>query len=236
MKHKYIALSVATLLAVISLSVLLIRQVTAEAEPIPELAWKCLPPPLYGKNLDIRKSEFLEGIVTEGETTYLIVNLRYQDAPLFEDQEEPQEYVGRFAIKLFRDECFNLNDPRTAADFIFSSRIPTVPEPVAKEIALQFWRWQLELNNNDLQKFKAELMKGFEPGPEVTAIYPEDQWALKQLGIDVPLNQPNAGPVTYEGLWQLRYGNGQEVQTPAPSGELFEKEHQLIQQLEPTKP
>jgi hypothetical protein len=232
MKLKHLSLALATFLVVIGVSsTWLVGYVTAEQ--IPELAWKCLPPPLYGKKLDIRKSEFLEGIVTEGETTYLIVNLRYKDAPLFEDQKEPQEYVGRFAIKLFRDECFNLNDPRTAADFNFSSRIPTIPEKPAKEIALQFWRRNLAWYGNNKEKLKADLLQPAD-SESTAAIYAEDQWALKQLGIDVPLIEPDVGPVTYEGLWQLRYGTGKKKPTPAPSGELFENERRQIQQLENT--
>jgi hypothetical protein len=233
MKFKHLSLALVTFLIIIGVSsTLLIRHVTAQQ--IPELAWKCLPPPLHGKNLDIRKSELLEGIIEDKVSTYLIVRMRYRDAPLFEDQNEPQEYVGRFAIALEGGDCFNLNDPRTAADFNFSSRIPTLPEPIAKEIALQFWRKNLAWAGNDKEELKASILQP-EDGESTAAIYAEDQWALKQLGIDVPLIEPNVGPVTYEGLWQLRYGDRQKKPTPAPSGELFENERRQIQQIEKRK-
>jgi hypothetical protein len=237
MKTQHFFLALATFLIIIGTSgTLLVRQVTAQQ--IPALAWKCLPPPLYGKNLDFNKSEFLEGITEYEKATYLIVNMRYRGAPFFENQEGEQEYLGRFAIALEGGDCFNLNDPRQAADFIFSSRIPIVPEPVGKEIALQFWRRQLAMDNNNREKFKAELMKGFEPGPETAAIYPEDQWALKQLGIDVPLNEPDIAPMTYDGMWNETHGIESPFNLPRnqpPSGELFENERRQIQQIEKRK-
>jgi hypothetical protein len=232
MKIKHISLALATFLTVIGLSTLLVRQVTAQQ--IPELAWKCLPPPLHGKNLDIRNSELLEGIAEHEKTTYLIVKMQYKDAPFFKDQEGPEIYNGRFAIALEGGDCFNLNDPRTAADFIFSSRIPTIPEQPAKEIALQFWRDRLASHQGNTESLKASLLE-IDEGGQPAAIYPEDQWALKQLGIDIAIRIPDVGPMTYEGMWQSHYGDRQKKPTPAPSGELFENERRQIQQIEKRK-
>ena len=229
MKVKSIALAIISLIAVLSLSVLFNREVTAQQ--IPELAWKCLPPPLYGKNLDIKNSELLEGITEYDDRTYLIVRMQYEDISIFADDTELQTYVGRFALKLFGNDCFNLSDPRTAVDFIFQSRIiPGLPEPVAKEIALQFWRKKLELGNGDKESLKAILLEPPSAEGGVAVIHLEDQWALKQLGIDVPLSIPNVAPISSEARFQDEYGD--QKKKSLLSKDLFDQEMQLFEELE----
>ena len=228
MKIKPISLALITLISILGISFSLNQQVTAQQ--IPELAWKCLPPPLYGKNLDIRNSELLEGITEYNDGIYLIVRMQYKDISIFADDKELQTYVGRFAIELFRNECFNINDPRMAVDFLFQSRIPAVPEPVAKEIALQFWTKQLELGGGDKEELKAALLEPPSAEGGVAVIYAEDQWALKQLGIDVPISIPGIAPISNEARFQDRYGD--QKKKSLPSKDLFDQEMQLFEELE----
>ena len=229
MKIKPISLALITLISILGISFSLNQQVIAQQ--IPELAWKCLPPPLYGKNLDIRNSELLEGITEYDGRIYLIVRMQYEDVPFFVDQKGSEIYVGRFALKLYRNDCFNLSDPRTAVDFIFKSRIiPGVPEPVAKEIALQFWTKQLELTKGGKKELKAILLEPPSAEGGVAVIYSEDQWALKQLGIDVPISIPGIAPISNEARFQDRYRD--KKKKSIPSKDLFDQEMQLFEELE----
>ena len=229
MKIRPITLTLITLISIIGFSFLLNQQVTAQQ--IPELAWKCLPPPLYGKNLNIRNSELLEGITEYEDSTYLIIRMQYEDVPFFVDQKGSEIYVGRFAIALYRNECFNINDPRMAVDYLFQSRIiPGMPEPVAKEIALQFWTKQLELGGGDKEELKAALLEPPSAEGGVAVIYAEDQWALKQLGIDVPISIPGIAPISSEARFQDKYGEEQNLSNP--STDSFELEMKLFKQLE----
>ena len=229
MKIKSIALALISLITVLSFSILFNRQVTAQQ--IPELAWKCLPPPLYGKNLDINNSELLEGITEYDDRTFLIVNMQYEDVPFFVDQKGSEIYIGRFALKLYRNDCFNINDPRMAVDYLFQSRIiPGMPEPVAKEIALQFWTKQLELGGGDKEELKAALLEPPSAEGGVAVIYAEDQWALKQLGIDLPISIPGIAPISGEARFQDRYGDKKKKSIPSKG--LFDQEMQLFEELE----
>lgn len=65
------------------------------------------------------------------------------------------------------------------------SLIKYVPEKVANELALYFWKKRMsEIGGK--QKLRQELLDGLKPGPHTYNLQPEDVWALEALGISIP--------------------------------------------------
>ncbi|WP_139253651.1 hypothetical protein [Hydrococcus rivularis] len=183
------------LLTVIAIAfvIVLSHQITTRAmaqdlslRSIPSSIDPCLPK--SQKN----KSPLLRGAVEYRGKQYYVVELLYKTTPPFVDYEGDYYQGGRFFIQLDELGCLSLNTTDDATDLLFASMTQVVPEPVAQQLALQWWRKRLEELGSP-EKLKQDILDGLKPGAYTLYLFAEDVWALKQLGITIPesaLNQP----------------------------------------------
>lgn len=193
-RNRYIifSLSFLSFLLVIALNHLPPNPADAQnslPKPVPTAIYPCLPGAKQGL-LEASKP-FVRGYFKDRDKEYYVIEMLYQSTPPFEDYEGVYEAWGRFFVVLDSVGCLPLNSQETASELIFAPLTQVVPEPIARALALQWWKYQLSLSGSP-QKLKEELLVGLKPGPEATVLFSEDIWALSQLGITFPpklLNQ-----------------------------------------------
>lgn len=155
--------------------------------------YPCLPDAKEGlSKSQMNKPPLLRGVVEYKRKQYYVVEMLYQTTPPFVDYEEDYYQGGRFFVQLDELGCLPLNTTDNATDLLLASMTQVVPEPVAQQLALQWWQKRLQ-ELGSLQKLKQDLLDGLKPGPYTLYLFAEDIWALEQLGITIPesaLNQP----------------------------------------------
>lgn len=164
------------------------------SETIPRAIYPCLPGARAGlPEPRMGRSPFLRGAVNYEGKQYYVVEMLYKTIPPFEDYEEDFYQGGRFFVLLEQVGCLALNTTDNATDLLFQSLTEVVPEPVAQQMALQWWQKRLQEFGGSTEKLREDILDGLKPGPDTLYLFEEDVWALNQLGIIIPesaLNQP----------------------------------------------
>ena len=162
-----------TLLGTVSYPALL-QAVNAQAisDSIPQTIVKCLP--------KVRDRATVLARAVENDTAYYLVHTSFKRG---EDSA-----WGDFLIAAENTGCVLLNSPDAAQTLYKNSLAQYVPVSVAQKLALS--KWQKELNRTGSKEaLRKEILAGIEPGPDTMYLFPEDIWALKQLGIEIPTNK-----------------------------------------------
>jgi hypothetical protein len=126
----------------------------------------------------IVETRTLGPVAAEGSEYYLVRGkfaLR-KDAPLL---------WGHFLVGTDKSGCALLNAPADASTLLQRGLSLYVSEGVARKIALARWKEELR-HYPDRAAFEREVRAGLVEGPDRTILAPEDVWALKELGIDLP--------------------------------------------------
>lgn len=180
-KYVLIACLVIISCIVLKTNTQLQAQVTPLKKEIPEEILPCLP-------MNRKKPErdpIIEGAAKYQGKNYYVIHLLYETGSPFEDDLEPYYKGGRFAVTLDEIGCLNLNTVEQSTEVFFSSLSEIVPIPVAQQIALE--KWKFELNRlKDKEKLKTYILEGIQPGPWRIYLFEEDLWALRQLGLNLP--------------------------------------------------
>lgn len=162
-----------TLLGTLSYPALLqAGNVQTTSAPVPQAIVKCLP--------KTREQTTVLARAVENDTDYYLVHTSFKRG---EDSA-----WGDFLIAAESTGCVLLHSPDAAQTLYQKSLAQYVPMSVAQKLALS--KWQKELDRaGSKEALRQEILAGIEPGPDTMYLFPEDIWALRQLGIEIPSNK-----------------------------------------------
>jgi hypothetical protein len=142
---------------------------------IPKKLYPCLP----------RKVEKLKllGSTVDADNTYYLVGV-YQALQSVPINEAPPPTYEETLVKLDNLGCLVVVPKEKK---VMASLTRYVPESVARSLSLQKHRKKI-VDAGGKQKFEQSFNEDREEGGETVYLFPEDVWALKQLGINIPSN------------------------------------------------
>lgn len=140
--------------------------------PIPQAIVKCLPK-THEKTTVLARA-------VENDTDYYLVHTSFKQGK--------DSVWGDFLIAAENTGCALLHSPDAAQTLYQNSLAQYVPMSVAQKLALSKWQKELDLAGSK-EALHKEILAGIEPGPDTMYLFPEDIWALKQLGIEIPTNK-----------------------------------------------
>lgn len=147
---------------------------------IPKKLYPCLP-------RKVERIELLASTVDAGNTYYLVgVHQALQPATT---NEAPPPTYEETLVELDNLGCLVVV-PKEKTVMVSLSRY--VPESVARSLSLQKHRKKI-VDAGGKQKFEQSFNDDRDGAGEITYLFPEDAWALQQLGINIP---PNVRVVT----------------------------------------
>lgn len=145
---------------------------THSINSVPNEIVKCLP--------KVRQKTQIIANTTDRGTAYYIIHTGFKV-----DEQGQQDYAwGDFLVASESTGCVLLTPPPVAQTLYQAPLTQYVPQSAARKLSVS--KWQKELARYGSKKaLEEDIRKGLQPGPEALVLFPEDVWALKQLGIDV---------------------------------------------------
>lgn len=155
-------------------SIVLVQATEAEIDTnIPKKSYPCLPK-------KVERMRLLASNTTEQDTYYFVaIYLRPQ--PRSSNDPPPPTYQETL-VKLDNLGCLVIV-PKEKLGSV--SLTQYVPESVARSLSLQKYR-KVMVEAGGQEKFQQIWDKGDEEEGDMTYLFPEEAWALKELGINIP--------------------------------------------------
>jgi len=157
-------------------SVVLVQATEANIDgSIPKKLYPCLP----------RKVENMKLLAStvDQDNTYYLVGVYQALQPVTTDETPPPTYEESL-VKLDNLGCLVVVPKEKT---VMASLTRYVPESVARSLSLQKHR-KVIVEAGGKQKFEQSFNDDRDGAGEITYLFPEDVWALKQLGINIPSN------------------------------------------------
>lgn len=142
---------------------------------IPKKLYPCLPK-------KVEKLRLFASHTTEQDTYYLI-GIYQPPQPHSPDEAPPPTYEETI-VKLDKLGCLVIVPKEKIGEV---SLTEFVPESVARSLSLQRYQKAIE-EVGGKEKYQQVWNEGDVEAGDVSYLFPEDAWALKQLGINVPSN------------------------------------------------
>lgn len=162
-----------TLLGTLSYPVFLQTTDTqALSNSIPQAIVKCLP--------KTHESTTVLARTVENDANYYLVHTSFKRGE--------ESVWGDFLIAAENTGCVLLHSPDAAQTLYQNSLAQYVPMSIAQKLALAKWQKELDRTGGK-EALRKEILVGIEPGPDTMYLFPEDIWALKQLGVEIPRNK-----------------------------------------------
>lgn len=135
---------------------------------IPEVVRTCLPQHAQNKEL--------QAVYSQGEKTYYLFLA-----------SGPGNLYSEPLILLQKDSCTLLSKGQKYADKLSIPPSRFIPMEVAQQLALQKFQNSIQQAGGH-KKFQQALLEDEEDPESPSYWYPEDVWALKKLGFQLPVN------------------------------------------------
>lgn len=154
--------------------IVLVQAIEANIDSsIPKKLYLCLP-------RKVEKLRLLASTINKGNTYYLIgVHQALQPATT---NEAPPPIYEETLVKLDNLGCLVVVPKEKK---VMASLTRYVPESVARSLSLQKHQ-KVIVEAGGKQKFEQSFNNDRDGEGEITYLFPEDAWALQQLGINIP--------------------------------------------------